>query len=125
MKRELLNYDIFPKVFPTDTCVRFTVKPLGGHAAFEAGAEHTVSIYAMDKGDPARYPERHNLTEYKVTPDGDGCIRVTHTFRGESEYYVRIFKEGARIVQLSVYAVLPDLVGRYPYMGDMHMHSTM
>lgn len=30
MKRELLNYDIFPKVFPTDTCVRFTVKPLGG-----------------------------------------------------------------------------------------------
>lgn len=65
------------------------------------------------------------MTEYKVTPDGDGCIRVTHTFRGESEYYVRIFKEGARIVQLSVYAVLPDLVGRYPYMGDMHMHSTM
>ena len=33
MKRELINYDIFPKVIPTGKEVTITVKPLGGHAA--------------------------------------------------------------------------------------------
>ena len=49
MKRELLNYDIYPKVFPIGKSVRFTVKPLGGHAAFEAGKEHTIMILTMNE----------------------------------------------------------------------------
>ena len=37
MKRELINYDIFPKVIPVGREVSITIKPMGGHAAFAAG----------------------------------------------------------------------------------------
>ena len=41
MKRELINYDIFPKVIPVGKEVTVTIKPMGGHAAFTAGTEYT------------------------------------------------------------------------------------
>ena len=126
MKRELIHYDIYPKVFPVGEAVCFSVKPLGGHAAFEPETEYTISILAMNEGSPSTYPDRKNLAEYKMKPSNDGCFHITHVFEAESEYYVRIFNGGGvRVVQLSVYALLSDLVGRYPYMGDLHMHSTM
>ncbi len=125
MKRELLNYDIYPKVFPIGKSVRFTVKPLGGHAAFEAGKEYTILILTMNEGSYSTYPDRRNAARYSLTPSSDGCFHLTHAFETEGEYYVRILKDDMRIVQLAVYAVAEDLDGRYPYMGDMHMHSTM
>ena len=39
MKRELYDYDIFPKVFLTGRPARVTVKPLGIHAAFAPGSD--------------------------------------------------------------------------------------
>lgn len=125
MKRELLNYDIYPKVVPTGKEVSFTIRPRGGHAAFEAGKEHTIAILTINEGNSTTYPHRKNVVEYVLTPSEDGCFHVIHTFETETEYYIRVYKDGNRQVQLSMYAVLPDLVGRYPYMGDMHMHSTM
>ena len=124
MKRELINYDIFPKVIPTGKEVTITVKPLGGHAAFAKEKEHLIAIHTTTEGAPATYPNRKNYAEYKMTVSEDGCFHITHTFHKESEYYIRINADDKRIVQLSVYAIEADLVGRYPYMGDMHMHST-
>ncbi len=125
MKRELLNYDIFPKVIPTGTEKTITVKPRGGHAAFVPEKEYQIGICTTTLGNPNTYPSRTNYVEYTVLPDANGCLCITHTFRTECEYFIRIHADGKRIVQLSVYAVDEDLVGRYPYMGDMHMHSTM
>ena len=124
MKRELLNYDIFPKVIPVGKEVSVTVKPRGGHAAFDKTKEYTVAIHTTTEGIPSTYPGRNNYISYQMTPSEDGCFHVVHTFKKECEYYIRILLEDKRLVQLSVYAVEEDLVGRYPYIGDMHMHST-
>jgi hypothetical protein len=124
MKRELLNYDIFPKVIPVGKEVSITVKPRGGHAAFDQKKEYTVAIHTTTEGNPTTYPNRNNYAAYQMSPSEDGCFHIVHTFKKESEYYIRIILEDKRLVQLSVYAVADDLVGRYPYIGDMHMHST-
>ncbi len=121
IKLELTNYDIFPKVFPCDKEIEVTVKPLGAHVEFSG--EYTVQVRALKEGHSERYPERNNLVSYNVTPDSDGCIRFTHTYKDEQEHYVDIVKDEKRIVRLSVYSLLPDLAGRYPFRGDLHMHT--
>ncbi len=121
VKLELTNYDIFPKVFPCDKEMEITIKPLGAHVAFSG--EYTLQLRQLTQGNSQRYPERNNLVEYTVSPCDDGCIRFKHTFKDEQEHYVDILKEGKRLVRLSVYSLLPDMVGRYPFRGDLHMHT--
>lgn len=121
IKLALTNYDIFPKVFPCDKEIEVTIKPLGLHAAFSG--EYTVEVRQLMQGNSARYPERNNLVTYNVSPDADGCLRFSHTYIDEQEHYVDIVKDGKRIVRLSVYSLLPDLVSRYPFRGDLHMHT--
>ena len=122
MKRELLDYDIFPKVFPCDTNVRICIKPLGDHVLFR-DEYYTISIQALNDGAIYDYPERENQIDYEIMPDDDGCIYFTHAFDDEQEYYINVFLHGRKIVRLSVYAVLSDLVGRYPFKGNLHTHS--
>ena len=122
VKLELMNYDIFPKVFACDTPVEVTIKPLGLHAAFEG--DYTIQVRAFNEGNIVRYPERNNLKEFKVTPCEDGCLRFTHTYKDEQEHYVDIVKNEKRVVRLSVYSLYEDLVGRYPFRGDLHIHTT-
>ena len=124
MKRELINYDIFPKVIPVGREVSITIKPMGGHAAFTVGVEYTIAIHTTTEGSNRTYPNRKNYAEYKMMPNENGGFVITHTFEKESEHFIRIIENGKRLLQLSVYAVEEDLVGRYPYIGDMHMHST-
>ena len=126
MKTILHNYDIFPKVMLINEPVTITVKPLGKHAAF-LGA-YTVFVMSMAHGWYKIYKERDNRVVYDVTPDEDGCIRFTHTFTEESEYLIRFHKAGAceenqKLFDLSVYALNEDMRGRYPYRGDLHMHT--
>lgn len=122
VKIELMDYDIFPKVFRCDTPVEVTIKPLGLHAEFKGN--YTIQVRAFNEGNIVRYPERNNLKEYAVTPCDDGCLRFTHTYKDEQEHYVDIIKDDKRVVRLSVYSLYEDLFGRYPFRGDLHMHTT-
>ncbi len=121
MKTELFNYDIFPKVFPCDKEIEVTVKPLGAHVAFNG--EYYVVVRSLNEGNMYHYPDRNNFIMYTKVPDEDGSIRFTHTFKDEQEHYIDIMQDGKRIVRLSVYSLHHDLVGRYPFRGDLHMHT--
>ena len=121
MKQVLHDYDIFPKVFLVGETANMTVKPLGDHVAF--AGDYTVAVLSMAHGRPEVYPQRGNIREYTVTPDEDGCIRITHVFPEESEYILRISKEEKVVATLSVYALAEDMRGRYPYRGDLHIHT--
>ena len=121
VKLELTNYDIYPKVFQCDKQIEITIKPLGLHVAFSG--EYTINVRATTQGNIARYPERNNLSEYKVFPDKNGNLSFSHIFNDEQEHFIDIIKEDKRIVRLSVYSVHSDLVGRYPFRGDLHMHT--
>lgn len=124
MKRELTDYDIFPKVFRADTAVTVRIVPLGKHAAFDTTQAYTLHVCPLSEGSPHTYEHRANIFTYCLTPEPDGGFTFTHTFHGEQEHYIRIVgPDGKRLLQLSVYSLGDDLVGRYPYMGDLHMHS--
>lgn len=118
---DLFNYDIFPKVFACDKAVEVKIKPLGAHVEFKG--EYTLWVKALTQGNIRDYKERNNLVEYKLTPDEDGCLRFTHTYKDEQEHFVEVLKDGKRVVRLSVYSLREDMVGRYPFRGDLHMHT--
>ncbi|MDD4774801.1 MAG: hypothetical protein PHZ09_14565, partial [Eubacteriales bacterium] len=84
---------------------------------------YTVGIRPMSEADSRNSPHRDNKTEYIIRPCDDGCLRFSHIFHGEQEQYIRIFREGKRLVQLSVFSLHEDLAGRYPFLGDLHVHS--
>lgn len=123
MKDVMHNYDIFPKVFPKDKEIEITIKPLGAHVAFKK-EKYDIVICPLSQGCPRDYPNTTGFENLTVKPDADGCIRFKYTFKGEQEHYIRFLKEdGDRDFQLSVYSLNEDLCGRYPFVGDLHMHT--
>lgn len=124
MKTELHNYDIFPKVLPAGKTSSITIKPLGWHAAFKRGANYKLAIHPVNEGHPDFYTDRRNKFVYEVQPDEEGCIRFEFDFFSEQQYFIDILDDEYHpVVQLCVYAILDDLVGRYPLRGDLHLHS--
>ncbi len=123
MKTELHYYDIYPKVFLCGKETTVTIKPLGFHAAFNDD-EYTISVHPISEGSHGTYPDRPNYFKYTVKPNADGTLSFTHTYSGEQEHYIRVWdKNGNRKVQLSVYSLNEDMQGRYPFKGDLHMHT--
>ncbi len=123
MINELHYFDVFPKVIPAESEAVITIKPLGAHVEFTADVEVHFRIQGLDDGNIHHYPERNNQFDYYQKPDADGCVRITHLFGHEQEYYISIFEGTQRKYKFSVYAVNKDLIGRYPLRGDLHMHT--
>ena len=123
MKRELHHYDIFPKVIMVGEEVTITLKPLGYHAAFTGNEEFRLISTAHGAVDD--YPARNNYKKIDMVIGEDGCARFTWTFPEESEYLIRMIERDKRNreTDFSVYALAEDMRGRYPYRGDLHMHT--
>ena len=123
MKNELHNYDVYPKVFLAGEAVTITIKPLGAHVAFTGHEE--VSLISAARGKFIDYPARNNFQKLETSLGEDGCIRVTCVCPEESEYFLRMVRRdwGNRIIDFSVYALADDMRGRYPYRGDLHLHT--
>ena len=116
----LHHYDIFPKVFPVGKPTQITVRPLG--APGKLPEKLRITIHRLDWG------RTHTCTGLDLTtaPDADGAVRFTFTAEKECEHYVRIHNlvdETKPYVQLSVYALDPDMACRIPLRGDLHMHT--
>ena len=123
MKQAFYDYDIYPKVFLGDRETTVTVQPLGVNSAFSPDKAYTVKVIRVDQSLPHIYPERGGRTTLSLTPDADGCIRVSAYYEGEGEYYVNIYDGERMVVSLSVYCLRDDMAGRIPLRGDLHMHT--
>lgn len=125
MKTELHYYDIYPKVFPTEKEIEITVRPLGDHAKFEDPDNLVIYVLGINDGNIRDFPYRKNNKTVDFTVDADGAFRFKNTFEKEQQYFIRFCdrETDKRLVQLCVYAVEDDLVGRYPFIGDLHMHT--
>jgi hypothetical protein len=125
MRPELYNYEVVPSVFLAGTEKQITVRPLGRHAAFVPGQEYTLRVLQVDRAEERRYAGSAGGRSFTVVPDGDGCLRFRMVFPAESQYFIHIHNspEERRKVQLCVYALGPDMKGRYPLRGDLHLHS--
>lgn len=121
MKSELHNYDIFPKAFIVGELVDVIIRPLGAHVAFVG--DYTISVRTVGQGTSGSYPKRNNKYACEVSTDEKGELHFTHRFSEEGEYLIRILRGQERIAVLSVYALEEDMRGRYPFIGDLHMHT--
>lgn len=128
LKEELYYWDIFPKVIPVGKEVEITIKPINLHWQIideENESDFLVEMLGTEDGEYENYPDRGNNKTVPVKAIGKGAFTIKYTFPKEQEYFLRL-KRGSdnwRMVQLSVYAVNEDLVGRYPFVGDLHMHT--
>ncbi len=128
LKNELFYWDVFPKVIPVGVETEITVKPINRHLEFinsENEAEYEVEVLGTEDGEYILYPDRCNNNTVPIKATAKGAFTIRYTFPREEEYYLRMKKsDGSRnVVQLSVYAIAEDLVGRYPLVGDLHMHT--
>ncbi|MBR6940837.1 MAG: hypothetical protein IKH65_08530 [Clostridia bacterium] len=121
----LYRYDVFPKVLVKGKEAEITVRPLGGRVDFEPGKEYKLLICALEQGKLDDYPDSADFYELTVKCNDEGGFVFKHTFNREEQYFLRFLNdEGKRIIQLPVYCVEEDLAGRYPFRGDLHMHTT-
>ena len=125
MKEVLYDYDIYPKVFLGDREQTVTVQPLGAHASVDPGTLCDIQIRKVSCDNYMAYPERACHADLAATVCEDGCLRFSAFFSGEGEYFIYINdrRTPERKIQISVYSLLPDMAGRYPYRGDLHLHT--
>ena len=120
-RSELWTYDIFPKVVTAGkkTCIH--IRPFGGRKFFEQGKEYTATVRWLNGGKPEFFPLTAHFENVKVTA-GENGIDLDLTLPSEGEYRISFKKEKGELT-FAVYAVEGDLVGVYPFMGDLHMHT--
>ena len=122
MNLTLHYYDIFPKVFLINRETEITIRPLGQHVAFSG--EYQLRILSAAQGRPGCYPCHENYVDMQVQTRQDGCIQFSHCFAQEGQYLIQIQKDGNWVVELPLYALSEDMEGRYPYRGDLHIHTS-
>lgn len=125
-KNDLLNnYDVYPLVIAKDKLTTIHIRPLGCDPEFEAGKEYNLCICALEGGNPADFPATGDFKNITATFDKINGFEFSHTFDKEQEYYIIAKNDDGRgIRKFSVYCVDDDLCGRYPFIGDLHMHTT-
>ena len=121
MRKELHYFDIFPKAVPANQESEVVIRFLEPRFFQEEGCAMTIAIVPLFESNEhvggVSHPEVSEV--YR-----DGCVRFSHRFGDEQEYFIRLYLEPERYIQLSVYALEPDLYGRRPLKGDLHSHTT-
>lgn len=115
------EYDIFPLAFLAEEKQRISIRSTGvGAFSIEANRDYKVEILNCSVADEKRFPGSGGSAAEPGRSDGSGLLSFEHVFPDEGEYYIRIPELRQ---DLHVYALAPDMRGRYPFRGDLHMHS--
>ena len=121
----LNNFDVYPKVFAVGKEAEIHIRDLGGRRVFAPNTQYPVYIIPVDDGNPQFHPATGNFHRLTLQSDADGNFTFRYTFDREQLHFIRFLQEdGRKLIQFPVYCVEQDLVGRYPYIGDLHMHTT-
>ena len=127
-----IRYDVFPLVVRTGKKTKIYIRPLGSKPEFETGKEYYAVITDLEGGDPRDFPASGNYNYIKTVFTDDGFV-IDYTFHGEQEHYISFTDDEeavkAKFVKnpirkFSVYSVNDDLAERYPFIGDLHTHTT-
>ena len=127
MNDDIKDFDIFPKVFVTGKASEIHIRPLGQMWEIRPNTEYVIVISGLDGGLSDYYPESAYFRELTITTDEQGCFSFEYCFTSEQEYFIQVMSadKSKRLKQFEVYCVGQDLEGRYPFIGDLHMHTNM
>ena len=124
MKRELANYEIFPKMIESGRKTSITIRPLGKHAEFKPDTEYQITFLPMCESISSMDIEYDSV----VLKSQDGSLSFEHEFPGEQAHIVRVFKlpltdTDKPVGNFMIYSLLSDLYTVRPYRGDFHVHT--
>jgi hypothetical protein len=116
---------IFPKIVLSGRQTEIQVVPRDAYAGFEANTAYQVTLYPMDSLDTAEWNWKGPVLPAEVR--GKNLV-FSARFEGEQKYnlVIEALREGQKpevVGDFAVYAVGENLHSRYPYKGDLHMHS--
>lgn len=112
-------YSVTPKIVESGTEQTIEIKGLYEHSRFSEDKEYRVLVEAVEQRIDAEHPAR---VEYFLKAE-NGAIYVKALFLKEQEYQITVFDGDATIDIFCIYALDKDLYERYPYKGDLHMHT--
>jgi hypothetical protein len=119
MKNELYFYLAEPSVYNVGKETRITVSALDSIHEFSHENNYTVALLPLRENQI-----RFNIEAVTVVPEvKQGKLIFTYTFPREGEYFLRVFANGNKLFQISVYALDDDLYALRPLKGDTHVHS--
>lgn len=131
--KNLESYDVYPKVFAIGKTATIHIRQLGSKTGrnvdgrlpeFIPGQEYKLMIAALEGGRDNEWPISADMPVQPIVCDENGNFTFEHTFTAEGQYFLRFMDaEDRRINQFPVFCVDTDLVGRYPFRGDLHLHS--
>lgn len=124
MTENQLRYDVYPLVVTEKKETLIHIRPLGSEKEFNIGTSYDVTIAAMDLADPKNFPASGDYKHLTVVFKESG-FEITHTFQSEQEYCIAIGVGEKIINSFSVYCVSADLAERYPFIGDLHVHTNL
>jgi hypothetical protein len=124
MKRELADYEMFPRIVESGKKTVITIHSLGQHADFDPDAEYRIAFLPMCQ---SRESENVEYDQVIVKPR-NGALTFEHAFPWEQAHIVRVFRlpeknGGEPLGNFMAYSLLPDLYARRPYRGDFHVHT--
>ena len=126
-RSELWTYDVFPKVIKAGKESTVHIRPFGGRNFFSAGSVREAVVTWLNGGDIEDAPASAFRKEIDVTANSENGLDIKMLFPYEGEYRIRVEGEtpdgDKKRFTFCVYAVSDDLVGVYPFMGDLHMHT--
>jgi len=126
---EMNNYDVYPKVVVAGKETVIHVKPLGVRQEFVPGEEYVLTIAGVTTGSMRDFPTSADYQKLLLRCDEKGGFSFSYTFDKEQEYYLHMSfaNRGGRYGNeriFPIYCVADDLVGRYPWIGDLHLHTS-
>lgn len=119
------KYDIYPLVTVKGKNTVIHIRPLGARAEFELGKEYSIVIAAMEGGNPVDFPSTGHYDNICAVFGRQG-FEIPYTFLDEQEYCIAVMDDNAEeINKFYVYCVDYDLAKRYPFIGDLHIHTSL
>lgn len=117
-------YQVFPSVLPSGIQTEIKIIPLDKYAGFDAHATYQVTLYPMESLDTAEWNWKGPTLPAQVL---GGELTFSAVFEGEQKVILAVEAvRGEQVEALgdfAVYVAGEDLLRRFPYKGDMHMHS--
>ena len=127
------NYFVTPRVVRSEKFNQIKIIPRYDNARFDRAEKITgVELYPVSGLNSDHVYSTNPESTLKWQLNDDGSLSIEAFFTGEQEYSLWIktenfgHPEGARCsrdLQFSFYALADDLYGKYPFRGDLHMHS--
>jgi hypothetical protein len=117
-------YHVFPKIVLSGRQTEIKITPRDAYAGFDPNLAYQVTLFPMESLDTDEWNWKGPT--FPAYLQGQNLIFST-TFEGEQKIILAVETissgEVKPVGDFAVYAVNEDLYYRFPYKGDMHMHS--